>query len=393
MSIWNKNTLIAALAIQVAAVALLIAVKSGGAVEPDPFLEFDADAVDMLSVSGTAGGEGEGGEGKVVLAKTDDAWQLPDGLPADAAKVDEVIKKLADASAGWPVATSVSVQERFELVADNHQRRLTLSAGGETVADIYLGTSPGYRKTHARRVDDDNIYAITFSNYQAGMKESDWLDKALLRPDGALTGLRYDSAFAEPPAPVFALTKNEEGVWAAASGAALDQAKVETLAGRFTGLTVTDVSDVTAEEVLAEVSAEEAPENAEPSEAGGDDVAAEDAVAANAAEAEAEDEPKTPVKMVFALADDAGAATLTIRRMDDGDYLAASDRLPGVYKLSSYIAEQMHKTLADLAPDEPAPQATSEDAGGEGEASAATAAEASSATDEAVPAPAATDAP
>ena len=391
MSIWNKNTLIAALAIQVAAVAVLIAVKSGGAVEPDPFIEFDADAVDMLSVSGGAGGSGEGdegSEGNVVLAKKDDAWQLPDGLPADAAKVDEVIKKLADASAGWPVATSVSVQERFELVEDNHQRRLTLSAGGETVADIYLGTSPGYRKTHARRVDDDNIYAITFSNYQAGMKESDWLDKALLRPDGALTGLRYDSAFAEPPAPVFALTKNEEGVWAAASGAALDQAKVETLAGRFTGLTVTDVSDVAAEEVLAEVSEEVAEDGAEPSEEGGDDAAAADAAAAAA-----EDEPKTPVKMVFALADDAGAATLTIRRMDDGDYLAASDRLPGVYKLSSYIAEQMHKTLADLAPDEPAAQATGEDAGEEGEASAVTAAEASSANDEAAPAPAATDAP
>ena len=388
MSFWNKNTLIAALAIQVAAVAVLIAVKSGGAVDPDPFLEFDADAVDMLSVSGGEGGEGEGGEGKVVLAKKDDAWQLPDGLPADAAKVDEMIKKLADASAGWPVATSVSVQERFELVEDNHQRRLTLSAGGETVADIYLGTSPGYRKTHARRVDDDNIYAITFSNYQAGMKESDWLDKALLRPDGALTGLRYDSAFAEPPAPVFALTKNEEGVWAAASGAALDQAKVETLAGRFTGLTVTDVSDMAAEEVLAEVLAEAAEDGAEPSEEGGDDAAAEDA-----AEAEAEDEPKTPVKMVFALADDAGTATLTIRRMDDGDYLAASDRLPGVYKLSSYIAEQMHKTLADLAPDEPAPQATGEDAGGEGEASAAAAAEVPTVADEAAPAPAAADAP
>ena len=386
MSFWNKNTLIAALAIQVAAVAVLIAVKSGGAVDPDPFLEFDADAVDMLSVSGGEGGEGEGGEGKVVLAKKDDAWQLPDGLPADAAKVDEMIKKLADASAGWPVATSVSVQERFELVEDNHQRRLTLSAGGETVADIYLGTSPGYRKTHARRVDDDNIYAITFSNYQAGMKESDWLDKALLRPDGALTGLRYDSAFAEPPAPVFALTKNEEGVWAAASGAALDQAKVETLAGRFTGLTVTDVSDMAAEEVLAEVLAEAAEDGAEPSEEGGDDAAAEDA-----AEAEAEDEPKTPVKMVFALADDAGAATLTIRRMDDGDYLAASDRLPGVYKLSSYIAEQMHKTLADLAPDEPAPQATGEDAGGEGEAGAA--AEVPTVADEAAPAPPAADAP
>ena len=352
--IWNKNTLIAALAIQLAVVAALIAVKSGGSVEPEPFLEFDADAVDALSVSG--------GQGEVALAKKDDAWQLPEGLPADGAKVDGVIEKLADAAGGWPVATSASVHERFELTEDNHQRRVKLSAGGDTVADIYLGTSPGYRKTHARRADDDDIYAITFANYEAGMKESDWLDKSLLRPDGALTGLRYDGTGAESPAPLFALTKNEEGVWTAASGAALDQTKVETLAGRFTGLTVTGVSETTPDEVLAAVSVdEETPEN----EAAADDEAdADDAVADSDAE-----EPETPAKMVFALADDAGDATLTIRRVADNDYVAVSDRLPGVYKLSSYIAEQMHQTLADLAPDEPeAPPAATDAEGDEGEA-------------------------
>ena len=343
--IWNKNTLIAALAIQVAAVAVLIAVKSGGTVEPDPFLDFDAGAVDAVSVSNA--------EGEVALAKKDDARQLPDGLPADAAKVQGVIDKLADARGGWPVATSASVQERFELTEENHQRRLTLSAAGEAVADIYLGTSPGYRKAHARRVDADDIYAITFSNYEAGVKASDWLDKSLLRPDGPLTGLRYaEAAFAQPaadaPAPLFALSKSEEGVWAADSGAALDQAKVETLAGRFTGLTVTGVSEVPTQDVLADVSQEEA--------------AADDAEGEEDAAASASDEPNTPIKMVFALNDDAGAATLTIRRMDDNDYVATSDRVAGVYKISSYIAEQMHTTLSDLAPDEPsgAPEDTEE---------------------------------
>lgn len=353
--IWNKNTLIAALAIQLAIVAALIAVKSGGSVEPEPFLEFDADAVDALSVSG--------GQGEVALAKKDDAWQLPEGLPADGAKVDGVIEKLADAAGGWPVATSASVHERFELTEDNHQRRVKLSAGDDTVADIYLGTSPGYRKTHARRADDDDIYAITFSNYEAGMKDSDWLDKSLLRPDGALTALRYNgTGGAESPAPLFALAKDEEGVWAAASGAALDQTKVETLAGRFTGLTVTGVSETTTDEVLAAVSVDE--ETPEDETVVGDEADADDA----AAESDAE-EPETPAKMVFALADDAGDATLTIRRVDDNDYVAVSDRLPGVYKLSSYIAEQMHQTLADLAPDEPeAPAAATDAEGDEGEA-------------------------
>ena len=376
--IWNKNTLIAALAIQVAVVAALIAVRSGGTVEPEPFLEFDAATVDALSVSGD--------QGEVALAKQDDAWQLPDGLPADGAKVDDVIDKLADAAGGWPVATSASVHERFELTEDSHQRRVKLSAGGDTVADIYLGTSPGYRKTHARRAEDDNIYAITFSNYEAGMKDADWLDKSLLRPDGALTGLRYHGATPESATPLFALTKNEEGVWAAASGAALDQAKVETLAGRFTGLTVTGVSETTPDEVLAAVPADEETPDAE---AAADDAADADAATDDAAATEdPEEEPKTPAKMVFALADDAGAATLTVRRVDDNDYVAVSDRLPGVYKLSSYIAEQMHQTLADLAPDEPeAPPDATDAEGNEDQALGEDDPEAAPVEDVAEPAP------
>lgn len=328
--ILNKTTLIAALAIQVAIVAVLLAVRSGGQASPAPFLEFDRAAVDGLAVAND--------EGAVSLVKQDDAWQLPDGLPADGAKVDGVLEKLADAS-GWPVATSTSVQERFEVADDNHQRHLTLSVDGETVADIYLGTSPGYRKAHARRVDDDDIYAITFSNFEAGVQASDWLDKSLLKPDGVLTGLHYDGAFA--------LTKNDDGAWTAESGASLDQTKVETLAGRFTGLTVTGVSETTVEAVLADV-----PPDAEPVEPDTEEAAPADDTTEEETDAA---EPKTPAKMTFALTDDAGTQTLTIRRMGETEYVATSDRLPGVYRLSSYIAEQMHKTLADLAPDEPEP--------------------------------------
>ena len=344
--ILNKTTLIAALAVQMAIVGVLLAVASGSQVEAEPFLTFDARAVDGLSVAGE--------DGEVTLTKAASGWQLPDGLPVDETKVDGVIEKLADAAAGWPVATSASVQERFEVAEDNHQRRLTLSGGGEPVADIYLGTSPGYRKAHARRVDDDDIYAITFSNYEAGTKAADWLDKALLRPNGALTGMRYDGAFD--------LSKDEEGVWTASTGAALDQAKVETLAGRFTGLTVTGVSELSPQEAIAEQAAEDAAAQAEAAAEAAED-AGEDAVADAAADAaadaveEAQDEPKTPASMVFALADEDGVQTLTIHRIDHridaNDFLATSDRVAGTYKVSSYIAEQMHKALADLAPDEP----------------------------------------
>jgi len=244
-------------------------------------------------------------EGAVRLVKTGESWQLPDGLPADASKVDAVLSKLGEASGGWPVATSAATAERLEVTAENHQRRVTLKAGDETVADLYLGTSPGYRKTHARHVDGDDVHAITFSNYEAGLKASDWLDKSLLRPAGAPSAMRRVDAFA--------LTKSDDGVWTSDAAESLDQGKVQTLAGRFTGLSVIDASDAPL--------------------------------------------PDAPA-MTFVLVDDEGEQTLAVHRIDEEDdqktYLATSDRVRGTYEISSYIAEQMDVTIDDLLPDPPA---------------------------------------
>ena len=299
--IFNKTTLGFALAVQVVLIGALLAARTGAVAEPEPFLSFDVGTVDALSVSND--------EGTVDLTKAGDAWHLPEGLPADASKVDRVLEKLSDAAGGWPVASKASTAERFEVTEDNHQRHVTLRTGDDTLADFYLGTSPGYRKAHARHTDDDDIYAITFSNYEAGVKESDWLDKSLLRPDGTLTGVeRVDE---------FAMTKADDGVWASSDGSELDQGKAETFAGRFSGLSVIGVSDLAL------------PETA---------------------------------KMTFALTDESGTQTLRIFHLEaDDDYLAVSDRVPGTFEMSSYIAEQMDTTVADLAPDPPEDEAAEED--------------------------------
>jgi len=298
--VFNKTTLGFALAVQVVLIGALLAARSGAVAEPEPFLSFDIGTVDGLSVSND--------EGTVDLTKAGDEWQLPEGLPADAAKVERVLEKLSDTSGGWPVASKASTAERFEVTEDNHQRHVTLKTGEETLADFYLGTSPGYRKAHARHADDDDIFAITFSNYEAGVAESDWLDKSLLRPDGALTAVeRVDG---------FALTKADDGVWASGDGAELDQGKAETFAGRFSGLSVIGVSDLAL--------------------------------------------PEAP-KMTFALTDESGTQTLRIFHLEeDDDYVAMSDRVSGTFEMSSYIAEQMDKTVADLAPDPPEDEAAEE---------------------------------
>ena len=63
--------------------------------------------------------------------------------------------------------------------------------------------------------------------------------------------------------------------------------------------------------------------------------------------------PEAP-KMTFALTDESGTQTLRIFHLEaDDDYVAVSDRVPGAFEMSSYIAEQMDKTVADFAPDPP----------------------------------------
>lgn len=325
----SKTALAFALAIQLGIVAVVLAARAGSDVDPEPFLRFDPAAIDAVAVSNA--------DGDIRLVKREDEWQLPAGVPADAEKVADAIDKLADAAGRWPVANSASTAERFEVTEDNHQRHIVLAAGEETVADVYLGTSPGYRKVHARRADDDAVYAIAFANYEAGVTAEDWLDRALLQAEGTVTGVRRDGAFE--------LAKDEDDNWTAAGGETLDAGKATTLAGRFTGLSVTGISEATL--------------------------------------------PDAPYA-TFGIDDEAGELALSLYRIpqapapsatgaDDEeppevryDYVATSNRVPGAYALSSYVAEQMAVTLADLAP-EPEEAATAaapdaeEPAGGSGD--------------------------
>ena len=280
--------LIVALAVQVALIALVWGVEWGDEGELAAFLEFDAATVDAITVAGE--------EGTVALARSDDAWQLANGLPADAGKIDRVLEKLAGAAGGWPVATTESAMVRFEVAESAHQRRITLGTGEDIVADIYLGTSPGYQKTHARHVSGGEAYAIEFANYEAGLDASDWLKKSLLQPAGELQSVTRQGD--EP----WTLTATEDG-WIAPD-TVLDQGQVATLVGRFEGLTVLDIA--------------------------------------------AAEQPAAPV-LRFLTVDDDGEHELAFHRLEEeGDYIAVSSRFAERFEVATYVVEQLDKALADL---------------------------------------------
>jgi hypothetical protein len=285
----NQSILGIALAVQLVAIVAIWGLELGGDDQPDPFLTFNASSADVLRI--------EDRENRVTVTRENNGWVLDGGLPADADKIVGVVEKLAGAVGSWPVATSDSAMERFEVTQDTYQRRIILTSGDETLADIFLGTSPGYRKVHARHVSGGPAYAIAFSNYEAGTKISDWVDKSLLRPDGEIVSITRNSTEMG-----WSLSATEDG-WVAGN-VDLDQDEVSSLAARIEGLRVLELVDA---------------------------------------------EPTTAPKIRFKVVDDIGPYDIAFYHLEvDDDYVATSSRFEGVFEVATYIVEQLDVSLEDL---------------------------------------------
>lgn len=126
---------------------------------------------------------GDEHDNEVRLLKRGERWLLPEleSLPADSARVEKLLTTLAGEQTGWPIASTVAARQRFQVANYHYQRRLTLMANGEELAILYLGTSPGFRKVHARRDDQDAIFSIGLSVFDIPGEGGDWLDRRLLQ--------------------------------------------------------------------------------------------------------------------------------------------------------------------------------------------------------------------
>lgn len=143
-------------------------VKSGG-----PLLKLKTAEIDQVQIDGPTN------QGSIVLKKVDDKWTLPDhfNAPADQAKVAHLLTTLTDLQRPWPVAKTADAEKRFKVADADFERRLVFKAGDKDQATLLLGSSPGFRKVHARVGGEQQVFDIPFSTYQASLKAVDWLDK------------------------------------------------------------------------------------------------------------------------------------------------------------------------------------------------------------------------
>ncbi len=185
-------------------------------------------------------------ENAVILSQQGDRWILPEyhSLPIDSARLSRLIQDLPALSRGWPVASSASATRRFQVANDSFQREVEYFIGEDSQGRIYLGTSPGFRKVHARSGKDDVVYAVEFNTFDVPAQAAEWLDKTLLQVSDIqfIDGLDY-------------LLSLEGENWAGENGTVPEQAEVDKLVNALSSLRVTAAADIATASILEEMQA------------------------------------------------------------------------------------------------------------------------------------------
>jgi hypothetical protein len=139
----------------------------------EPLMSYESAQLDKLIVSD--------GDSEVVLSKKGEEWQLSDtGLPVAEDKLDLLLEKLKGLQTGWPVTTTSSSHERFEVSEKKVRRKISLYQGEKALAELYVGTSPGFKKSHIRVDGQDEVYALEFNTYDVPTTMKEWLDNSFL---------------------------------------------------------------------------------------------------------------------------------------------------------------------------------------------------------------------
>lgn len=159
--------------------------------KPDtPLVEAELDTADRLVIEGPTTDNRPTDEAAkeaapVEISKQDATWILRSyyEAPADTAKVQGVLDKLDDLKRGYAVATTAGALKRFKVAEDSFERRVVVGQGDDVLATVYLGSSPGLRKVHARTAEHEAVYAVELPTHTLPHQASEWLDKGLVQPD------------------------------------------------------------------------------------------------------------------------------------------------------------------------------------------------------------------
>lgn len=119
------------------------------------------------------------GTQSLALKKESKGWRIGTAptYPAEAKKVEALVKKLLALSSTRLVARTDASHGRLKVAKDGYLRKLTLSMADGTSRELLLGTSPNYKTIHVRAADVDNVYlAKDLSDWEVSVAPEEWWD-------------------------------------------------------------------------------------------------------------------------------------------------------------------------------------------------------------------------
>lgn len=129
---------------------------------------------------------------KVVLVKDGETWLLPEleKFPADSNRVNAMLERVTNPKTGAPIATTAGAKARFKVDDEAFERRITLAENDKTLGTLYLGSSPGLRRSYVRAGGEDAIFSLELAAYEVPVQLADWEEKTILRlPKNDVTAL------------------------------------------------------------------------------------------------------------------------------------------------------------------------------------------------------------
>ena len=148
-----------------------------GAFEADkPLLTVDRGSMDAVTIE-------QQNKPTLRLARKDGGWVLADksDFPVLPARFEEFADKLLNAKRSWPVGKTLVAARQFKVTPVGFERRVRFLQGTEVLGDVFLGSSPGFRRVHARLDGDNHTYAIDFNAFEAPAEAGQWYDTELLK--------------------------------------------------------------------------------------------------------------------------------------------------------------------------------------------------------------------
>ena len=141
-----------------------------------PLLSLGAAGADTVTIE-------QPGEPRLRMTRKGDGWVLPGqgDFPVSPAKFEQFEEKLLTVKRSWPVGKTLAAAKRLKVVPDHFERRIRFLQGADVLGDLFLGSSPGFRKVHARLDGDEHTYAIDFNAFDAPVDADRWYDTEVLK--------------------------------------------------------------------------------------------------------------------------------------------------------------------------------------------------------------------